>query len=158
MKKYFIIWFVFIGLLTFNIDNFAQDSTKAKNQQQIKTKVNNRKQTQKKHGRKFVDKDGDGYNDNAPDHDGDGIPNGLDDDYMGAGKNAFVDLDGDGINDNGKFGNGNGYGARNGFRSGNDLNTKTVGPQNGNATGSGNNGGNSSSSGKTRKGKGGRGN
>ena len=54
----------------------------------------------------FIDADGDGYNDNAADHDGDGIPNGMDDDYTGA-KNrrgnhskGFVDLDGDGINDN----------------------------------------------------------
>lgn len=57
-----------------------------------------------KHGRNFVDNNGDGYNDNAPDHDGDGIPNGLDPDFLGAknqkGKRAFVDLDGDGIKDN----------------------------------------------------------
>lgn len=32
-------------------------------------------------GRIFVDKNGDGYNDNAPDDDGDGIPNCLDPDY-----------------------------------------------------------------------------
>jgi hypothetical protein len=32
-------------------------------------------------GTNFVDLDGDGFNDNAPDHDGDGIPNGLDPDY-----------------------------------------------------------------------------
>ena len=36
-------------------------------------------------GRNFVDLDGDGFNDNAPDHDNDGIPNGLDEDYI---KNA----------------------------------------------------------------------
>ena len=36
-------------------------------------------------GTNFVDLDGDGFNDNAPDHDGDGIPNGLDPDYI---KNA----------------------------------------------------------------------
>lgn len=30
----------------------------------------------------FVDDDGDGYNDLAPDADGDGIPNGLDPDYV----------------------------------------------------------------------------
>lgn len=35
------------------------------------------------HGYRFVDNNGDGYNDNAPDHDGDGIPNGLDSDYHG---------------------------------------------------------------------------
>ena len=52
----------------------------------------------------FVDQNGDGYNDNARDDDGDGIPNGQDEDYTGAkvrksGK-GFVDADGDGINDN----------------------------------------------------------
>ncbi len=37
-----------------------------------------------KHFRRFfIDKNGDGYNDNAPDHDNDGIPNGLDKDYKG---------------------------------------------------------------------------
>ena len=33
-------------------------------------------------GPNFVDLNGDGFNDNAPDHDGDGIPNGLDPDYI----------------------------------------------------------------------------
>lgn len=32
--------------------------------------------------RGFVDNDGDGFNDLAPDHDGDGIPNGQDPDYV----------------------------------------------------------------------------
>lgn len=36
-------------------------------------------------GKNFVDLNGDGINDNAPDHDGDGIPNGLDPDWV---KNA----------------------------------------------------------------------
>ncbi len=56
------------------------------------------------HGPGFVDNDGDGYNDRAPDADGDGIPNGLDDDYVGPRNGrvsrGFVDKDGDGINDN----------------------------------------------------------
>lgn len=57
------------------------------------------------HGINFIDENGDGYNDNAPDADGDGIPNGMDEDYVraGVGKNGapqgFVDEDGDGIND-----------------------------------------------------------
>lgn len=52
------------------------------------------------HGVNFVDLNGDGYNDNAPDHDGDGIPNGMDDDYTSRhGGRGFVDADGDGIND-----------------------------------------------------------
>ncbi|HKJ68586.1 MAG TPA: hypothetical protein VKA68_11565 [bacterium] len=58
------------------------------------------------HGPNFIDEDGDGFNDNAPDHDGDGIPNGMDEDYEAIGRGArnagqgFVDADGDGINDN----------------------------------------------------------
>ena len=59
-----------------------------------------RQQKQKKQ-QIFIDKDGDGYNDNAPDHDGDGIPNGLDSDwtkYRGRKMN-YIDADGDGIND-----------------------------------------------------------
>lgn len=57
------------------------------------------------HSRSFVDENGDGYNDLAPDHDGDGIPNGLDPDFLEGqqhrrhGQPAFLDLDGDGIND-----------------------------------------------------------
>ena len=59
----------------------------------------------------FVDEDGDGMNDLAPDHDGDGISNHLDEDYAGpvgdrwvnhhGGRMTvmFVDEDGDGIND-----------------------------------------------------------
>ena len=77
----------------------------------------------KKHGLGFVDEDGDGFNDNAPDDDGDGIPNGLDPDYMGGqNRKGFIDLDGDGINDNagrgkakGKMGNMGRYGVYHGF-------------------------------------------
>ena len=75
----------------------AQDTTKTEQSEQNQIKEQNQQQIQ--HGQNFVDEDGDGYNDNAPDHDGDGIPNGLDPDYQGRGK-KFVDLDGDGINDN----------------------------------------------------------
>ncbi|NOY79268.1 MAG: hypothetical protein GXO76_15555 [Calditrichaeota bacterium] len=57
------------------------------------------------HGHRFVDLNGDGINDNAPDADGDGIPNGQDPDYtgskarMGHGARGFIDENGDGIND-----------------------------------------------------------
>ncbi len=66
------------------------------------------------HGAGFVDADGDGYNDNAPDADGDGIPNGMDEDYTGSknrnrtGTKGFVDGDGDGINDNAMDADGDG--------------------------------------------------
>ncbi|HEX2868148.1 MAG TPA: hypothetical protein VHO03_13965 [Ignavibacteriales bacterium] len=60
-----------------------------------------------KHGAGFIDANGDGYNDNAPDIDGDGIPNGQDPDFTGpkarrghGGMRGFVDANGDGINDN----------------------------------------------------------
>lgn len=57
------------------------------------------------HGKHFVDANGDGYNDNAPDADGDGIPNGQDPDYQknpaaaGNHQRRFVDANGDGFND-----------------------------------------------------------
>lgn len=67
---------------------FSQDDP-VKNQNQIRTKEKNEIKTQtqtqsqfKGHGNKFVDANGDGYNDNAPDADGDGIPNGKDADYV----------------------------------------------------------------------------
>ncbi|MCK5852999.1 hypothetical protein KAH27_08235 [bacterium] len=89
--KYFLV----LSMLLFLAINpsWAQDSSGSNNQK-----------GQMKHGQNFVDKDGDGYNDNAPDHDGDGIPNGLDPDWQkiqkGKKKHKFVDIDGDGINDN----------------------------------------------------------
>jgi len=64
----------------------------------------------------FVDANGEGYNDNAPDADGDGIPNGLDPDYKplnpDRGKRfGFIDENGDGIND--RFMDEDGDGIRN---------------------------------------------
>lgn len=62
-------------------------------------------------GGTFMDANGDGFNDNAPDHDGDGIPNGQDPDYVrtGTGRgHGFVDADGDGINDYAQDTDGNG--------------------------------------------------
>jgi len=60
-------------------------------------------QKNKKHKKPqiFVDADGDGYNDNAPDHNGDGIPNGLDPDWTKrhGRKMNYIDSNGDGIND-----------------------------------------------------------
>lgn len=51
----------------------------------------------------FVDANGDGYNDNAPDSDGDGVPDWLDADFVRRGRGGppwWVDRDGDGIIDN----------------------------------------------------------
>lgn len=85
--KYFLNIIVLIILTGSFV--YAQDSTKA-----VKSP--------KTHKINFVDKNGDGYNDNAPDHDGDGIPNGLDPDWLKMKQNKkrpFRDLNGDGIND-----------------------------------------------------------
>ncbi len=66
------------------------------------------------HGKHFVDLNGDGYNDNAPDADGDGIPNGKDADYQknptagGRFHRTFVDENGDGFNDNAPDADGDG--------------------------------------------------
>lgn len=105
--------------------SFAQDSTETKQSTKIKTSDQS---NQIKHGRQFVDKNGDGYNDNAPDHDGDGIPNGLDPDYLKLKQRKkgsdlpYVDLDGDGINDNLRFGK------RNRYRN-NNINNQNNNPQ-----------------------------
>jgi hypothetical protein len=61
----------------------------------------------------FVDENGDGFNDRAPDADGDGIPNGVDPDYQrprdGSGRGQG-NGNGDGICPNDKSGNGKGAG------------------------------------------------
>lgn len=102
----------------------AQDTSKIidpGNNEQIKNRT--------QHGNRFVDKDGDGFNDNAPDHDGDGIPNGLDPDFERPGKQrGFVDEDGDGINDNMMTGR-KGKGKMKGF--GKWRNVEHTGPQKG---------------------------
>jgi hypothetical protein len=102
MKLFFLISFLSLYITLGSVSLvIAQDSTKAGTEQ------DQGQQTKIEHGQNFIDEDGDGYNDNAPDHDGDGIPNGLDPDYQKLKKqyrkgnrHKFVDLDGDGINDN----------------------------------------------------------
>ncbi len=83
------------AMFTLNSSGYAQEDAKAK----TATKG-------------FVDKNKDGVNDNAPDHDGDGIPNGKDPDWQkirpekkGRG---FADENGDGVNDNAKDDDGDG--------------------------------------------------
>ncbi|MEN8230045.1 MAG: hypothetical protein ABFS38_17930 [Bacteroidota bacterium] len=89
MEKYISLLIIsIVSMIVLAPEMAAQDTTQSKpgtEQQQ-----------------QFVDEDGDGYNDNAPDHDGDGIPNRFDSDWkrrQRSGKQTFVDLDGDGIND-----------------------------------------------------------
>jgi hypothetical protein len=100
MKKYHRILFLSVTFIIMSfISLFAQDTTKT-------NRPDNAAEDQPiKHQQHFIDEDGDGYNDNAPDHDGDGIPNGLDPDWLKFREEVrrqqrFVDLDGDGINDN----------------------------------------------------------
>ena len=90
-----IFFKIILALIFFIVSNslFAQDTTKVKSGNSAEKKVQH-------HGKGFVDKNNDGFNDNAPDDDGDGIPNGLDPDYVkNKNKKKFIDLDGDGIND-----------------------------------------------------------
>ena len=108
MKNLFAI--LTIAAIFFAGNAFAQDSSQVQNQfrkgqrHQMHSMMQNQTNGQHVHG--FVDANGDGYNDNAPDADGDGIPNGMDPDYVGSkmrngnSGHGFVDADGDGINDN----------------------------------------------------------
>ncbi len=108
MKNLLVVFSILVALMAGNL--FAQDSLQVQNKKQYRyknqVKTANGMQSQGVKGQGFVDEDGDGYNDNAVDSDGDGIPNGQDEDYDGAkarkGNNAkgFVDADGDGVNDN----------------------------------------------------------
>lgn len=123
MKKLFVLFAVTLLLSFISVNAQTQDQTKPNPPAQ--------------HGKNFIDNNGDGYNDNAPDHDGDGIPNGLDPDYTGPKlqKNKFVDLNGDGINDNagkgrlnskaGKGGYGSGKGMKNNAGQGIQAGTQT---------------------------------
>ena len=136
MKKIITILSLVLLFLAGNI--FALDSTGAKNQY--------RKGNTNKVG--FIDADGDGYNDNAADRDGDGIPNGMDDDYTGAknrkgnGSRGFVDADGDGVNDNAQDVDGDG------IPNGKDDDFVRTKEGYGNKKGSGNCGGNGQSNGR----------
>jgi len=92
IKAINILVFIFLAFTSV----IGQDSLKTEKSEQPEDKTI-------KHGPRFIDENGDGFNDNAPDHDGDGIPNGLDPDYQGQKnrhRHGFRDLDGDGIDDN----------------------------------------------------------
>ncbi len=116
MKNLFVI--LTVAALLFAGNAFAQDSSQVQNQFRKGKRHQNHSLLQNQNkgqmGHKFVDANGDGYNDNAPDADGDGIPNGMDPDYTGAKMrngnhgHGFVDADGDGINDNAMDADGDG--------------------------------------------------
>jgi hypothetical protein len=100
----FYIALIFAIVVSSSAFIYSQDTTKTDDKNKKPTtgmKHQHRHRTQN-----FVDKNGDGYNDNAPDDDGDGIPNGLDPDYVKKSELKdnkglpFIDLNGDGINDN----------------------------------------------------------
>lgn len=105
MKNIIFYIALIFAIVLFSSDlSYSQDTTKANSENKKPTpgmKNQHRQRTQN-----FVDKNGDGYNDNAPDDDGDGIPNGLDPDYVKKSKLKnnkdlpYIDLNGDGINDN----------------------------------------------------------
>ncbi len=148
MKSFFrfaLMSAIFSGLLSIG---WTQEASKTQAKTETKTKTQAKVQTQSQnviHGPNFVDENGDGYNDNAPDHDGDGIPNGQDADYQGAGKGKrqqrFVDTNGDGIADNVGTGSRMGYGKkgnrRGGYGPGNGTGNQGVRPQNGTGFGPG---------------------
>jgi len=108
-----LIYIIFLILTTSLFSASGGDSLKTVNVDSLKKTAD----TIKVHpaGRRFIDKDGDGFNDLAPDHDGDGIPNGLDKDYRrgrGNGKGfrhrhrhgwLKVPADSSVINDSSKF-------------------------------------------------------
>jgi len=98
MKKYLFIATIMIGSLVLYLPGLSAQDSLRNGQMQTRQQTGQQKQ-------RFVDADGDGYNDNAPDHDGDGLPNRLDPDWkklqkrMKQGNTPFVDADGDGVND-----------------------------------------------------------
>lgn len=104
MKTYLpYVLIVLAAMIFLTPDLRAQDTVRSKEQvreQNQQTQQN--RQIQQNRNQHFVDLDGDGYNDNAPDHDGDGIPNRFDPDWKRrkrSGQAPFIDLNGDGIND-----------------------------------------------------------
>lgn len=112
MKMQYIIstFSVIVMIVIFYASSLLAQNEPMQEKNQIKNLENSEVKTKlqtKDHGSGFVDANGDGFNDNAPDIDGDGIPNGRDEDYSGSksrkgndGTKGFVDLNGDGLNDN----------------------------------------------------------
>jgi hypothetical protein len=149
VKNILTVLTAIIVTLFFSSSLIAQDSTQTKKTNRGKNKTSVEQKTKLKHGVGFVDANGDGYND------GDGIPNGLDEDYVkGSARKGFVDEDGDGINDNAGLGRGKGNRAKFGFHN-NGAAGQGTGMQDGSGNVSGNgNGQGGNSKGNTAKGKG----
>lgn len=146
---------LFIGLLVFGIMAILSPSTNA--------------QTCDSTNSHFVDLNGDGFNDNAPDFDGDGIPNGLDPDYIKQAKDGtgqqkgklYLNGQADGIKSMNKFQKKNRFGYANSFkfqsRVGNGSGNLQAGTGTGVCDGSGPNGGSAVCDGTGPKGPQGRG-
>jgi hypothetical protein len=104
MKTYLPYVLIALAAMIFLVPDLqAQDTVRSRESATERTRQGQQSQErQQVQNQQFVDLDGDGYNDNAPDHDGDGIPNRLDPDWKRRnrmGQTQFIDLNGDGIND-----------------------------------------------------------
>lgn len=115
---------IVLAVVFLSSNQFAQNETK-----QERNQIKNQVSGQIQHGYGFVDLNGDGFNDNAPDIDGDGIPNGQDPDYVrpqdGTGQKKMY-----GKNSQTTFG-GNKYGP------GKGTGNNGIGPRNGSGNGPG---------------------
>jgi hypothetical protein len=111
-----------------------KDQNQFRNQIKTRIKLQDKNQFQNKiHGSYFIDLNNDGFNDNAPDLDGDGIPNGQDPDYTrplnGKGSKFMGDRNGYGYEykNNYGYGTGNCNGTGNGPNGTNQNGTKRGG-------------------------------
>lgn len=128
-----------LAMFVISSNLFAQDDPLQEKKQiknQLKNEVKSMLQTDKEimiknreRAKGFIDLDGDGFNDNAYDDDGDGIPNGQDPDFVrpqdGSGKKFMS-----GNKSQNKFG-GNKYGP------GNGTGNQGIGPKDGSGNGPG---------------------
>ncbi|MEE4310839.1 MAG: hypothetical protein V2J62_03120 [candidate division KSB1 bacterium] len=152
MKRFNLITLAAAIILALSMSSitYSQDSTKTKKKEMKKEQKRDGKEIEPmskvQHGNRFVDENQDGYNDNAPDADNDGIPNGQDPDYDGPKSRAgnksgrgFVDENADGINDNiQKVGKSNkGQRGKGGFGPKDGTGNKGMGPKDGTGNGPG---------------------
>ena len=159
MKRFYEWLTITLLVLALPLVILAQDINKIQNKEQVKSQSAQNEQVQLKdknqnqgtaqnqeqnkviHGAHFVDENGDGMDDKAPDHDNDGIPNGQDPDYQGAGKGKnkqnFVDNDGDGIADNSRGQMKGKAKGQAGYGPGDGTGNKSVHPQDGTGHGRG---------------------
>jgi len=162
MKRFNVITGIITTSFVFSLHSlvFADDAktTKTENKEQVKVVEKTQVTNEIQHGKNFVDVNGDGYNDNAPDADGDGIPNGQDPDFQGAKNRAaktgtprFVDENGDGINDN-AMSSGNAKNRKGGNGPGDGTGNKGIGPKDGTGYGPGAKSGNCDGTGPKGKG------